>query len=118
MGGKIQLVAKICGLIYLILGLVGALVMVLSVVVLLLQLFGLIPPYFSPVSLLLSGLIAVVSALILAAGTWPLYAFGQMTADVHAIRKEGVTSGKTEGAAVPVSDHSAEAANPDELPEL
>ena len=117
-GGKIQLVAKICGLIYLILGLVGALVMVLSVVVLLLQLFGLIPPYFSPVSLLLSGLIAVVSALILAAGTWPLYAFGQMTADVHAIRKEGVTSGKTEGAAVPVSDHSAEAANPDELPEL
>lgn len=117
-GGKIQLVAKICGLIYLILGLVGALVMVLSVVVLLLQLFGLIPPYFSPVSLLLSGLIAVVSALILAAGTWPLYAFGQMTADVHAIRKEGVASGKAEGTAVPVPDHSAEAANPDELPEL
>lgn len=117
-GGKIQLVAKICGLIYLIVGLVGALVIALSVVVLLLQLFGLVPPYFSPVSLLLSGLIAVVSALILAAGTWPLYAFGQMTADVHAIRKEGVASGKAEGAAVPVSGNSAEQANPDELPEL
>ena len=117
-GGKIQLVAKICGLIYLILGLLGVVVMALSVVLLLLQLFGLIPLYFSPVSLLLSGLITVVSALVLAAGTWPLYAFGQMTADVHAIRKEGVASAKTEGAAVPVSDHSAEPANPDELPEL
>lgn len=117
-GGKIQLVAKICGLIYLILGLVGVAVMALSVVLLLLQLFGLIPPYFSAASLLLSGLIAVVSSLILAAGTWPLYAFGQMIADVHAIRKEGVASGKAEGAAVPVSDRSADPANPDELPEL
>lgn len=117
-GGKIQLVAKICGLIYLILGLVGVAVMALSVVLLLLQLFGLIPPYFSAASLLLSGLIAVVSSLILAAGTWPLYAFGQITADVHAIRKEGVASGKAEGAAVPVSDRSADPANPDELPEL
>lgn len=117
-GGKIQLVAKICGLIYLIVGLLGAVVMALSVVLLLLQLFGLIPPYFSAASLLLSGLIAVVSALILAAGTWPLYAFGQITADVHAIRKEGVASGKAEGAAVPVSDRSADSANPDELPEL
>ena len=117
-GGKIQLVAKICGLIYLIVGLLGAVVMALSVVLLLLQLFGLIPPYFSAASLLLSGLIAVVSALILAAGTWPLYAFGQITADVHAIRKEGVASGKAEGAAVPVSDRSADPANPDELPEL
>lgn len=117
-GGKIQLVAKICGLIYLILGLLGVAVMALSIVILLLQLFGLIPPYFSAASLLLSGLIAVVSALVLAAGTWPLYAFGQMTADVHAIRKEGVASVKTEGAAVPVPDHSAERTNPDELPEL
>lgn len=117
-GGKIQLVAKICGLIYLILGLLGVAVMALSVVLLLLQLFGLIPPYFSALSLLLSGLIAVVSALVLAAGTWPLYAFGQITADVHAIRKEGVASVKTEGAAVPVSDHSTEHTNPDELPEL
>ena len=117
-GGKIQLVAKICGLIYLIVGLLGAVVMALSVVLLLLQLFGLIPPYFSAAALLLSGLIAVVSALILAAGTWPLYAFGQITADVHAIRKEGVASRKAEGAAVPVSDRSADPANPDELPEL
>ena len=117
-GGKIQLVAKICGLIYLILGLLGVAVMALSIVILLLQLFGLIPPYFSAASLLLSGLIAVVSALVLAAGTWPLYAFGQMTADVHAIRKEGVASVKTEGAAVPVPDHNAERTNPDELPEL
>ena len=118
MGGKIQLVAKICGLIYLIVGLLGAVVMALSVVLLLLQLFGLIPPYFSAAWLLLSGLIAVVSSLILAAGTWPLYAFGQITADVHAIRKEGVASVKAEGAAVPVSDRSADPANPDELPEL
>lgn len=46
-GGKIQLVAKICGLIYLILGLLGVAVMALSIVILLLQLFGLIPALFS-----------------------------------------------------------------------
>lgn len=117
-GGKLQLLAKICGLIYLILGVVGAFVMALSVVLLLLQLFGLIPPYFSPVSLLLSGLITVVSALILAVGTWPLYAFGQMAADMHAIRKSGVDHAGAGEAAVPEAGASAEGDNPDELPEL
>lgn len=117
-GGKLQLLAKICGLIYLILGVVGAFVMALSVVLLLLQLFGLIPPYFSPVSVLLSGLITVVSALILAVGTWPLYAFGQMAADVHAIRKSGVDHAGAGEAAVLQAGASADGENPDELPEL
>ena len=96
--------------------------MALSVVVLLLQLVGVIPPYISPWPLLLGGLVSVVSALILAVGTWPLYAFGQMVADLHAIRGEGgrasgaVPEGGRSGETVPKTGASAD--NPDELPEL
>ena len=121
-GGKLQLLAKICGLLYLILGALGVFMMALSVVVLLLQLVGVIPPYISPWPLLLGGLVSVVSALILAVGTWPLYAFGQMAADLHAIRGEGgrasgaVPEGGRSGETVPKTGASAD--NPDELPEL
>ena len=121
-GGKLQLLAKICGLLYLILGALGVFMMALSVVVLLLQLVGVIPPYISPWPLLLGGLVSVVSALILAVGTWPLYAFGQMAADLHAIRGEGgrasgaVPEGERSGETVPKTGASAD--NPDELPEL
>lgn len=90
MGGKLQLLAKICGVLYLIMGVLGVVAIALGIVILLLQLFGLIPPSISPMSLLMAGLIIIASALILAVGTWPLYAFGQITADLHAIRKDGV----------------------------
>ena len=120
-GGKLQLLAKICGVLYLIMGVLGVVAIVLGIVILLLQLFGLIPPSISPMSLLMAGLIIIASALILAVGTWPLYAFGQITADLHAIRKDGVhASGAAE---VPVVGSAAtgtgpSADNPDELPEL
>ena len=110
-GGKLQLLAKIGGALCLILGILGVVVMILGVLVLLLQLVGLIPSYFDPMSLLLGGLIGVVSALLLAVSTWPLYAFGQIVADLHAIRKGGV-------APEPAEQSAASRENPDELPEL
>ena len=120
-GDKLQLLAKICGVLYLIMGVLGVVAIALGIVILLLQLFGLIPPSISPMSLLMAGLIIIASALILAVGTWPLYAFGQITADLHAIRKDGVhASGAAEvpavGSAATGTGPSAD--NPDELPEL
>ena len=121
-GGKLQLLAKISGVVCLILGLLGVVMMILSVLLLLLQLFGLLSPYFEPLSLTLSGLIAVVSALLLAVSTWPLYAFGQIVADLHAIRQDGVrasgTAGEAEGTGSAAPKASAAQENPDELPEL
>lgn len=121
-GGKLQLLAKISGVVCLILGFLGVVMMLLSVLLLLLQLFGLLSPYFEPLSLTLSGLIAVVSALLLAVSTWPLYAFGQIVADLHAIRQDGVrasgTAGEAEGTGSAAPKASAAQENPDELPEL
>lgn len=121
-GGKLQLLAKISGVLCLILGLLGVVMMLLSILLLLLQLFGLIPPYFEPLSLLLGGLAAVVSALLLAVGTWPLYAFGQIVSDLHAIRKDGVrisgTAPETAETGPAAPKVSAAQENPDELPEL
>lgn len=120
-GGSLQLLAKICGVLYLIMGILGVVAIVLGIIILLLQLFGLIPPSFDPLSLLMAGLAIIVSALILAVSTWPLYAFGQITADLHAIRKEGVRASgaaevPAEGSAATGTGTSAD--NPDELPEL
>ena len=120
-GGSLQLLAKICGVLYLIMGILGVVAIVLGIIILLLQLFGLIPPSFDPLSLLMAGLAIIVSALILAVSTWPLYAFGQITADLHAIRKDGVRASgaaevPAEGSAAPGTGTSAD--NPDELPEL
>ena len=113
-GGKLQLLAKIGGALCLVLGILGVVLILLGVLVLLLQLVGLIPSGFEPTSLMLGGLIGVVSALILAVSTWPLYAFGQITADLHAIRKGGISAAAPESAAQPAASRE----NPDELPEL
>lgn len=121
-GGKLQLLAKISGALCLILGLLGVAMMLLSLLLLLLQLFGLIPPYFEPLSLLLGGLAAVVGALLLAVGTWPLYAFGQIVSDLHAIRKDGIRISGTAPEAAEAGPTAPKASgteeNPDELPEL
>lgn len=113
-GGKLQLLAKIGGALCLVLGILGVILILLGVLVLLLQLVGLIPSGFEPTSLMLGGLIGMVSALLLAVSTWPLYAFGQITADLHAIRKGGLFAAAPESAAQPAASRE----NPDELPEL
>lgn len=113
-GGKLQLLAKIGGALCLVLGILGVVLILLGVLVLLLQLVGLIPSGFEPTSLMLGGLIGMVGALLLAVSTWPLYAFGQITADLHAIRKGGISASAPESAAQPAASRE----NPDELPEL
>ena len=115
-GGKLQLLAKIGGFLCLLLGLLGVVLAALSLLLLLLQLVGLIPPYFSPMTLLVGGVGSILTALILAVGTWPLYAFGQMTADLHAMRREGVPTAAGEGSSAPETGTVPE--NPDQLPEL
>lgn len=113
-GGKLQLLAKIGGALCLVLGSLSVILILLGVLVLLLQLVGLIPSGFEPTSLMLGGLIGMVGALLLAVSTWPLYAFGQITADLHAIRKGGISASTPESAAQPAASRE----NPDELPEL
>ena len=111
-GGKLQLLAKISGFFCLLLGAVGVFLAALSVLLLVAQLVGLVPPQISPMPLLIGGLGSVLSALLLAVGTWPLYAFGQITRDLHAIREGGASA----PAAAPEPKRQPE--NPDELPEL
>lgn len=86
-GGKLRTLARICGIV----GIVCAAICVLAEVVTMFDTFNGIVA----VSGLVLGLLCLVSS-------WPLYAFGQLVDDVHAIR-EGST-GKA-----PVSD---------ELPDL
>ena len=111
-GGKLQLLARISGFFCLLLGAVGAFLAGLGVLLLAAQLVGLAPPQISPMPLLAGGLGAVLGALVLAVGTWPLYAFGQITKDLHAIREGG--AGITPAA--PREERRPE--NPDQLPEL
>lgn len=86
-GGKLRALAKICGVI----GIICAAICVLAELITMFDEFNGIVA----VSGLVLGLLCVVSS-------WPLYAFGQLVDDVHAIRDGG--AGKA-----PVSD---------ELPDL
>ncbi len=81
-GRKLRTLAKVCGVI----GIVCAAICVLAEVVTMFDTFNGI----MAVSGLMLGLLCVVSS-------WPLYAFGQLVDDVHAIRDGG--AGKA-----PVSD--------------
>lgn len=119
-GGKLQLLAKINGFFCLILGLLGLVVVLIGILVFLLQLISLLTSFPSPFPLLMVGAIMMVSALLLAICTWPLYAFGQMVNDVHDIRTDGTPTAQKSGAEPrPAAESSAsEAENPDELPEL
>lgn len=55
------------------------------------------------------GFAAIVSGLLALISSWPLYAFGQITDDIHAMR---------ENAAAPSSPAAAAFVAVDELPEL
>ena len=61
------------------------------------------------------------AAWALAVSTWPLYAFGQITSDVHAMKEGGGQPGAAPAGAgsQPVREAAApRPENPDELPEL
>ena len=69
------------------------------------------------------GLLGVLACVLLAVFTWPLYAFGQITSDVHAMKEDGGQPGTGAASAAAASQPARETAaprpeNPDELPEL
>ena len=76
--------------------------------------------------LILMGLVGMLSSVILAVGSWPLYAFGQITSDIREIKTHGLSAAPAASAAPQTEDpkqtQSAAAPqaeeNPDDLPEL
>ena len=60
-----------------------------TLIAFLVQLLGFLPPEPDGLSLVLAGLLCAVACVLLAVLTWPLYAFGQITSDVHAIKESG-----------------------------
>lgn len=70
-GGKLQLIAKICGVVGLVCAAIGILVMLLT--------------GFDDEALL-AGIICVVAGISCIVSSWPLYAFGQLVNDVHDMR--------------------------------
>lgn len=122
-GGCLQMLAKIQGIICLVCGLIGLVIAALGVFLFLLQLLGFLPPEPDGLSLVLAGLLCAVACVLLAVLTWPLYAFGQITSDVHAMKAGGGQPGAGAASAGADSQPVREAAasrteNPDELPEL
>ena len=122
-GGCLQMLAKIQGIICLVCGIICLAVAALGVILLLLQLVGLIPPEIDGVTLILGGLLGALACVLLAVFTWPLYAFGQITSDVHAMKEGGGQPGTGAASAAAASQPARETAaprpeNPDELPEL
>ena len=58
----------------------------------------------------------MVSCLLAAVGTWPLYAFGQITSDIRAMRNRDYAENPSP--ADKAGRERLESINPDELPEL
>ena len=125
-GGKIQKLAKICGFIWLIVGAISAFFAALGLLIFLLQMVGLFDPYLDASGFILSGLIGLAASLLMAIGTWPLYAFGQITSDVRSMKGNNFTE-KTDDKEEKTSESVQPAAwegtavqpeNPDDLPEL
>ena len=120
-GGCLQMLAKIQGVICLVCGLLGLVIAALGVCLFLVQLLGFLPPEPDGLSLVLAGLLCAVACVLLAVLTWPLYAFGQITSDVHAMKEGGGQPGAASAGAgsQPVREAAApRPENPDELPEL
>ena len=116
MGGSLQSLARICGGICLVCAFICLLITIFGVVVWFLELLGFIPAEFIPFSSITAGLIGMVSCLLAAVGTWPLYAFGQITSDIRAMRNRN--HAENPSPADTADRKMSENINPDELPEL
>ena len=115
-GGSLQSLARICGGICLVCAFICLLVTIFGVIVWLLELLGFIPAEFIPFSSITAGLIGMASCLLAAVGTWPLYAFGQITSDIRAMRNRDYAENPSP--ADKAGRERPESINPDELPEL
>ena len=69
-GKKLQMIAKICGVFGIICAVVGVAVACMDY------------------DYLVIGISLIASGIASIAGSWPLYAFGQLTNDVHEIRND------------------------------
>ncbi len=119
-GGHLQMLAKIQGIICLVCGLLSLVVALLGALLFLLQLVGLVPIVVDGLSIVLAGLLSAVACVLLAVFTWPLYAFGQITADVHTIKEGGQRpeTGERPLSLQKAPQPAARPDDPDELPEL
>ena len=123
-GGSLKMLAKIYGVLCLIAFLLFAVVAALGVLTFLLALVDLSD--MEGTELILMGLVGMLSSVILAVGSWPLYAFGQITSDIREIKTHGLSAAPA-AAAPPQAEASQQAQsaaapqaeeNPDDLPEL
>ena len=122
-GGSLQMLAKIYGVLCLIVFLLFAVVAALGVLMFLLAMVDLSD--MEGTELILMGLVGMLSSVILAVGSWPLYAFGQITSDLREIKTHGISAAPA-AAASPQSEEPKKAQpeapqteeNPDDLPEL
>lgn len=123
-GASLKMLAKIYGVLCLIAFLLFAVVAALGVLTFLLALVDLSD--MEGTELILMGLVGMLSSVILAVGSWPLYAFGQITSDIREIKTHGLSTVPAAAAAPqaeePKQAQSAAALqteeNPDDLPEL
>lgn len=114
-GGGLKMLAKIQGIILLILAILGGLIAVLGVAGYLVCTILNDYDHMSMFLILMpSGIGAILFGLLGMLATWPLYAFGQITSDLREIKTKGVAS----GAAVSEPEFGIREENPDELPEL
>lgn len=123
-GGSLKMLAKIYGVLCLIAFLLFAIVAALGVLMFLLAMVDLSD--MEGTELILMGLVGMLSSVILAVGSWPLYAFGQITSDIRDIKTHGLSAAPAAAAAPqaeePKQTQSVAAPqaeeNPDDLPEL
>lgn len=122
-GGSLKMLAKIYGVLCLIAFLLFAVVAALGALTFLLSLVDLSD--MEGTELILMGLVGMLSSVILAVGSWPLYAFGQITSDIREIKTHGLSAAPAAAAAPqaeepkqsqPAAPQTGE--NPDDLPEL
>jgi hypothetical protein len=115
-GGKLQMLAKVQGVICLVIASLAAITAAIG-------LCGFLIYYFFSgtgeyyLRLLVIGLSGIAASFIIALPTWLTYAFGQITKDLREVKDEGLTGSGYLDYCYPDTE-SAEAENPDELPEL
>lgn len=114
-GGNLQKLARIQGIICLVIAILAAAIAVLGAIGFALCSILDFGQRYTYLTLLLAGGGSMLVALIGVMMTWPLYAFGQMTSDVRHLKDTGVSMG-TATPGGPVSPAAED--NPDELPEL
>lgn len=115
-GGGLQFLAKIQGAICLAVIVLAVAVAALALVGALLSMMGNGDMVDTCLMLLLCCGGAVLVCLIGIVATWPLYAFGQITSDIHALKENGIAV--VGAAAAPASPLVPMEDNPDQLPEL